>query len=280
MQTVFIDTSNSTYQLDLPNKNQEILSGVRWGDVLAFPTLAFWAFKVIERRVKHTKISYKLGNSLLEETGACLLGGHGIPAEIGLAAFSHLKNSQIFNGEKYSEKQIFEVLSQPIALNDGRQVKYRFAKQKANYLFDAITKLVNENSLPDNGKDLRNWLLNIKGIGPKTASWIARNWLDADDVAILDIHIYRAGLLANFFSEHQTVEKHYFDLEKRFLEIAEGLDVRASELDAVIWFEMQRSKSVHNLLKHRKQEVLKKTPTLSFPFSYQTHSNPYKISVI
>ncbi|MDZ3993341.1 hypothetical protein PspTeo4_24872 [Pseudomonas sp. Teo4] len=43
------------------------------------------------------------------------------------------------------------------------------------------------------GRALRDWLLELPGIGYKTASWVARNWLDADDVAILDIHILRAG---------------------------------------------------------------------------------------
>jgi endonuclease III len=41
--------------------------------------------------------------------------------------------------------------------------------------------------------------MSLPGIGPKTASWIARNWLDADDVAILDIHIMRVGQVIGLF---------------------------------------------------------------------------------
>jgi hypothetical protein len=77
--------------------------------------------------------------------------------------------------------------------------------------------------------------MSLPGIGPKTASWIARNWLDADDVAILDIHIMRVGQVIGLFPLEQTVERHYMALEERFLRFAELLDVRASELDAIIW---------------------------------------------
>jgi endonuclease III len=39
---------------------------------------------------------------------------------------------------------------------------------------------------------MRQLLLSIEGIGPKTASWIVRNVMGSDDVAIIDIHILRA----------------------------------------------------------------------------------------
>lgn len=99
------------------------------------------------------------------------------------------------------------------------------------------------------GKELRDWLLDVPGIGYKTASWVARNWLDADDVAILDIHILRAGLLANFFESHLTVERNYLELEEQFIRFSKGLGVRASELDALMWLEMMSSPAtVHSIM--------------------------------
>ena len=50
-----------------------------------------------------------------------------------------------------------------------------------------------------------------------------------------------------------TVEKHYKELEAAFVQLATAMDVRTSELDAVIWFEMQQSPSVLDLLKSRNQ---------------------------
>ena len=67
--------------------------------------------------------------------------------------------------------------------------------------------------------------------------------LDADDVAILDIHILRAGVLAGFFDAELTVERHYRELEDQFLAFSAGLGVRASELDALMWYEMMASRN-------------------------------------
>ncbi len=124
---------------------------------------------------------------------------------------------------------------------DGRQVRYRFAKQKARYLSAALKQLSAERPPLSSGKELRDWLLVIPGIGYKTASWVARNWLDADDVAILDIHILRAGLLGKFFESSLTVERNYLELEEQFIRFSKGLGVRASELDALMWLEMMSS---------------------------------------
>ncbi len=111
----------------------------------------------------------------------------------------------------------------------------------------------------DSGRALRDWLTSIPGIGHKTASWIARNWLCADDVAILDIHILRAGLLAGFFPGDLTVERDYLKLEQIFLEFSEAMGVKASELDALIWYEMQASSStVFSLIENMRDQPLAK----------------------
>ena len=62
-------------------------------------------------------------------------------------------------------------------------------------------------------------------------------------MAILDIHILRAGVLAGFFDAELTVERHYRELEDQFLAFSAGLGVRASELDALMWYEMMASRN-------------------------------------
>jgi N-glycosylase/DNA lyase len=235
-------------QIELPAAHDHVYPGVLWGSVDAFPSPAYWAYQVLARRVQGTRINFKLGDTLREEVGACLLGGHGIPARVGLAAFKKLKKNGAFVGKSPDEQTLFDLLSDFIEL-DGKNIRYRFARQKAKYLSAALTKLDQEVPSFDTGKQLRDWLLDISGVGLKTASWIARNWLDADDVAILDIHILRAGLLAGFFPRGLTVERDYLELESKFLAFSDGLGVRASELDAVIWWEMMSSgKTVNKLL--------------------------------
>ncbi|MBD9458342.1 8-oxoguanine DNA glycosylase [Pseudomonas sp. PDM05] len=256
MQLGAIFMDRVVFNVELPKAEAEVIPGVPWGAMEAFPTPAYWAYQVYARRLTGNRINYKLGATLKEEVGACLLGGHGIPANVGVAAFHHVRARGAFGDEPPSEDMLLEWLLEPLAI-DERKVRYRFAKQKARYLSAALQKLSVELPPLANGKELRNWLLDIPGIGYKTASWVARNWLDADDVAILDIHILRAGLLGNFFESNLTVERNYLELEEQFIRFSKGLGVRASELDALMWLEMMSSSAtVHSIMGmgHQKSE--------------------------
>jgi N-glycosylase/DNA lyase len=248
-QTPAVLTRNGAIQVELPAANAQLLPGVHWGAVDAFPSPAYFAFQVIARRLVGRPAHYSLGRSLAEEVGACLLGGHGIPGEVGIAAYEQLRSKGVFHGVPPDQQQLEAWLREPIYVGK-RVVHYRFAAQKAKYLAQALPMLHAAPSFTV-GRRLRDWLLHIPGIGLKTASWIARNWLHADDVAILDIHIMRVGLLAGLFPNNLTVERHYLQLEDLFLKFSAALDVRPSELDAVIWYEMASSPaSVRHVLNH------------------------------
>jgi thermostable 8-oxoguanine DNA glycosylase len=248
MQRVVLTLNSTSVTIELPAPGAEVVSGVAWGRVEDFPSPAYWVFQVLGRRLQGKSIRYRLGATLKEEVGACLLGGHGIRANVGIEAFESLRRYGAFSSQAPSEEQLLEWLSLPLMI-EGREVHYRFARQKAHYLSVALKKL--EMGVPTltTGRELRNWLLSIPGIGPKTASWVVRNWLDADDVAILDIHLIRAGRICGFFDESLNVDRHYFQLEEQFIRFANGLGVRPSELDALIWYEMASSpSSVRKLL--------------------------------
>lgn len=253
-QTVTIYTKTGSVQLELPAPEELVLNGIKWGAVDAFPTPAYWQCQVIARRLIGAPLRYKLGNTLTEEVAACLLGGHGIPATVGLAAYEKLRDLNAFNGPLPTEYQLSNWLHEPLNIG-GRQIRYRFAAQRAKYLAAAIPMIQNAPEFKT-GKALRDWLVHLPGIGPKTGSWIARNWLDADDVAILDIHIMRVGQAIGLFPKSLTVERHYFDLEALFLKFSQEIDVRASELDAIIWHEMASSPMVARVL----YEYLSSTP--------------------
>lgn len=239
MQTAAIFGPVGVMQLELPPAHEQLLPGVLWGRVGAFPTPAYWAYQVMSKRVLGGPPEYKLGKTLTHEVAACLLGGHGIPAAVGLVAYANLRDHGFLEGSP-SEQELLELLQAPLTVN-GRQIHYRFARQKARYLSEALAHLAVNTPPLHTGRALRDWLLQLSGVGYKTASWIARNWLRADDVAILDIHILRVGAAIGLFPENLTVEKHYFALEELFLSFSERMGVRASELDAVIWYEMARS---------------------------------------
>ena len=75
------------------------------------------------------------------------------------------------------------------------------------------------------------------GLGPKTASWVVRNHYGSDDVAVLDVHVIRAGVAAGVFDPAWTPGRHYRRMEQLFLAWADQDDVSAADLDAVIWAE-------------------------------------------
>lgn len=249
IQTAAILTRTGSIQVELPCADVEVMEGIRWGSIDAFPTPAYWAYQVVARRLVGKPAAYRLGRTLAEEVAACLLGGHGIPASVGMAAYNRVRERGALSGDPISEKDLEALLKEPLEV-EGRSIRYRFAAQKARYLAAALP-LAYAAPKFNAGRQLRDWLLAVPGIGHKTASWIARNWLDADDVAILDIHIMRVGQVIGLFPKNLTVERNYLELEERFLRLSTSLDVRASELDAVIWWEMASSPlTVRHLIEH------------------------------
>ncbi|RYG98595.1 MAG: 8-oxoguanine DNA glycosylase [Alphaproteobacteria bacterium] len=280
MQRAYVMLESMAVTIDLPPSEQDVLPGVQWGKVEAFPSPAYWAYQVIARRIEARSINYRLGRTLQEEVAACLLGGHGIPARVGLLAFEHLKAKGAFDSSSPDEATLREWLSEPIEV-DGKQIRYRFAAQKARYLAAALERLTTESSPLNSGRELRDWLLSTPGIGFKTASWIARNWLDADDVAILDIHILRAGVLAKFLDAGLTVERHYIALEQQFLEFSKALGVRPSELDAVIWWEMMASpRSVASALESLPDSKFKQKHATSRSRPKDRHADSLQLALI
>lgn len=239
IQTVYAKSDAGYVGLDLPAADQQLdIHGLVWGFAEEIGSPAYWAAQAWMWEIE-APTHYKLGRSLEEELMACLLGGYGIPAEVGLAAYERLR---AVNAEDpcrlLDEGSVLELLADPLDLN-GRLVRYRFARQKSAYLAGSMRALRSlDREAPD--RDLRDALTALPGIGPKTASWIVRNWRDSDSVSILDIHILRAGRMLQIFPQEKTVERHYLELEEAFLGFAKAISVKASILDSVMWMNMRQ----------------------------------------
>jgi hypothetical protein len=207
----------------------------RWGQPWQFGTAAYWVAQA--RRVGRCDgRDFALGDSLVEELAARLLGGHGMPAAMGLAAFRAVRDAGLLVGETPGADAIESILTRPLKVGP-RQVRYRFPHQRARWLSLAI-KYVRAGEPPSSCRELRDWLLSAAGIGPKTASWIARNWTGGDTVAVIDIHVRRAGMAAGIFHPAWRLPKHYLLHEEAFLAWAEQGSVSPCSLDASIWSEM------------------------------------------
>lgn len=237
-QTVRALISGEPRTLNLPNSNKQLIDNVQWGRFDEVFSPAFWAMQVWFVSETGKPWRHRIGNSLKEEVAACLLGGYGMRSEVGLAAFQNLRSKGMFKGTP-SEADFFDVLSRPFLIYD-RPLRYRYPRQRSRYLSHALRKLSKEIAPVNDDLKFREWLLTFPGIGLKTASWITRNWLDSDRVAILDVHVHRAGVLAGIFHLSESPTNCYLSLEARLVLFAKALSVRLSLLDAVIWDQMRQ----------------------------------------
>ncbi|MGX5713200.1 8-oxoguanine DNA glycosylase [Sphingopyxis terrae subsp. ummariensis] len=233
MQFVHALTPDGPATLRLPGAARPVgIAGIVWGLHEEICTPAYWAAQTWHLELEEPD-HYRLGETLEDELLACLLGGYGIPAEIGLAAYRRLAEAYRGGIDLRDCAHVESLLRTPLHIA-GRAVRYRFAAQKARYVAAAMAALpAIDRELPD--RALRDALTGITGIGPKTASWIVRNWRASDDVSILDIHILRAGRILGIFDPRWSVERNYHVLERAYLDFALKIGCRASILDSAMW---------------------------------------------
>ena len=227
-KTEFIKVSNSNLKLEF-----------KWGNPFVFGTPSYWIIQTHLIALNKYYFPFSLGRNLFEETIACLLGGYGIPAEIGLEAFNELKCRGLTTlKSRHGEKDYYEALNKPIKLGE-KTLRYRFPSQKAQRIASAKKYFLNQLYFPESPRELRDWLLQIPGIGFKTASWIVRHQTQSNDIAIIDIHILRAGVRAGFFLSSWTPVKNYLALEESFLTYSSLGKVAPIDLDSTIWNQMR-----------------------------------------
>lgn len=238
MQLVGLEVEGSFREVQLHDADFEVLPGVRFGRADQLLSPAHWVVRCMVAPESSRNFENRY-SSLAEEVGFCLLGGYGITAEIATAYFRLLQQKGVFSERQAPDSDsIYDLLSSPLDIA-GQMRRYRFPKQRASRIQNALAQL-HEISRPiGSPKNLRAELQKLQGIGPKTASWIVRNWLGADDVAILDIHILRAGWAISLFDRSARLPDDYEFLENKFLAFAHNIGVRASVLDAVIWSDMR-----------------------------------------
>lgn len=223
----------------IPDPKDKFMNGLTWGEAHEFFTPCYWLTQYwMNGFDKMSESKYKSNATLTEELTFCLLGGFGVTAELATAAFERCKEVGLIDNYETDPRCWEDYLSHPLKL-EGKSRRYRYPRQKSKYLSSAmkILKSCNWNHLK--GKQLRDRLLTLKGVGPKTASWIVRNLEDSDEVAILDIHLIRAGVITGIFKSEHNVDKHYTEMESIFIEFCRKLGAQPSRLDCLIWDQMR-----------------------------------------
>lgn len=214
-----------------------IPTSINWLDAGKRFTKSYW--EVQYHLDDNSQSKYKLGANLKEEVVACLLGGYGLKAELGLLAFHRIKNLRLIRPD-VSLKELEDAIGAPFKWK-GKEVHYRFSRQKSKYIYWFLHSADIEELEGLCGCTLRDRLLSIKGIGPKTASWIARNCGNCEDVAIVDIHIYRAGRIAGFIKPEWDMHKDYYKIEAGFLDFCNSIHALPSKMDSIMWNQMKES---------------------------------------
>jgi len=219
----------------MPCPEEQILPGMKWGDPWHLFTPAYWLAQAWMAELDTKPSScYRARDGVVEELVFCLLGGYGITAEMATAAYERCGGAGLVAARETRQEAWVSVLSAPLVVG-GRHLRYRYPNQKSKYLASAMRIVRQEPLRLDSGLGLRDQLLGMPGVGYKTASWVARNVLDCDDVAILDIHIIRAGKLCGLFKDSDRVEKDYCGMEARFLLFCQAMSLRPAVLDCLIW---------------------------------------------
>lgn len=200
------------------------------GEAWQLGTAAFWEDVAVQTRPAE---SPRRGHTLLEEVAACILGGHGVSAAMSEAAFTTLRAGGLLAGRSVTSAEVSSALQSSLE-SAGYKGRYRFPRQRGAAIARAIDYLLTRPA-PAEGELLRDYLMGIAGIGYKTASWVVRNHLSSDCVAVVDIHLVRAGLSAGIFDEKWRLPRDYLLYERFFLKWAEQAAVSAVHLDACIW---------------------------------------------
>ncbi len=237
MQEMYSLIADTIERLELPDPHDFVLPEIRWGAFDELLTPAYWRGQAWQHERLGTYRQLRIGKTLSEEIAACLLGGFGMRAELGLAAFARVRDRGLLH-DVPAEDVLERALAEPFIIH-GRSRKYRFPRQKARYLSACLKRLSDFNE-PSDDVVLRDRLAEFPGIGPKTASWIVRNYRGSNSVAVIDIHILRAGRHIGLFPTEFNPQRHYCDLEDLFIRFAAALDTGAGMLDGLMWDYMRR----------------------------------------
>ena len=74
----------------------------------------------------------------------------------------------------------------------------------------------------------------------KTASWVVRNLHRSDDIAVIDIHIRRAGIVAGVFDPEWVLPRDYLRFEEAFCAWAAAGRVSTADMDVCVWSTLAR----------------------------------------
>ena len=163
-----------------------------WGPHDEFGTAAYWIDQTISEGYADDDAYETM--DLKTATVWGLLHGHGVRAEVG-NAYHEAVMELLKENEAPSVAEVAEVLATPI---EGFGL-YRYPNRKARFISEAVSRLGSDTP-PDDPARLRDYLLGLRGVGPKTAALIESGFRGARaEVHVNDIWLRRALIPAGVF---------------------------------------------------------------------------------
>ena len=202
---------------------------VQWGPWDAFGTASYWVNQSVRPPYPAAVSDMAASGDVTQETIFCLLGGFGVTAESAQTAHTAVLAAMADDPTPTAERIEAVLRAEP----PGGGARYRFPAQRAGRIAGALRTLKDEPP-PDGAAELRDYLLALNGVGPKTAAWIVRNVTGSAAVAIIDIWLIRALTALGVFPAHWRVDRHYDRYDTAFGQYAEHGD-SAAALDLCIW---------------------------------------------
>ena len=200
---------------------------VPWGRHDEFGTAAYWIDQTLTGG--YTDVDDERMD-LKTATVWGLLHGHGVVAEVA-NAYHDVVMALLNENERPSVAEVEEVLAAPIE-GFGR---YRYPNRRALFISEAVSRL-DTDAPPDDPRSLRDYLMSLKGVGPKTAALIESGFRGSRaEVHVNDIHLRRALLMSGVFRAHWDADQHYDRFEASFLQYARHGNVSPVALDWCIW---------------------------------------------
>ncbi len=179
-----------------------------------------------------------------------------------LCQFAHLSPSEYFYELAYclltpqSKAQHCNIVVRQLKANDflhreldpkpflhqANGIYVRFHKTKARRLVELKERFprVLEHLVADGRSswELREYLVkHVSGLGHKEATHFLRNIGKSDGLAILDRHVLRNLVRCSVVRQlpRSLSPKKYYELEKKYLKLAEKIRIPADELDLLFW---------------------------------------------
>ena len=177
----------------------------------------------------------------------CLLGGFGITFEHGRSASATIRQLRPFSSD-WNDEQLFEAILSALMRpqfeprrRNGSLRRYRFPKQKASVIVKARQWVHSQDPLDElllqlgNAKDRRSFLSECPGMGFKSSSWLLRNLGIGSELAIIDVHVFRALLKAKRIPDDLQIPKDYEMAEEAFLAWCDEIDAPSAAFDLFVW---------------------------------------------